>query len=135
MMRMEPGERVHLDELRLTMRVATQIDASRIATVERAPRIERDRLRSRHDRVVGRHVPVLDQSLAVLFIGVRIHIRFGLLEQYDLERAKRFRMIAAAEQADSELTPGKESFDERSLFVPFDQLHAERHEARTVPHD
>ena len=48
--RMKPRERVDLDELRPPARVAPQVDSSRVAAPENAPRLEGDALRLAHAR-------------------------------------------------------------------------------------
>ena len=54
--RVQPRERVHLQEHRPPLRIAAQIDAAAVAAAEQPPRGERDRAGRARLRVIGKTV-------------------------------------------------------------------------------
>jgi len=126
MLWMQASQWIDLHKVRLSFRIASQIDAASITTAENAPGREGDLLGSTDPTVlVGQYKPILDQVLTTFLVHIGIGVCFGMFFQNDLERAERTRVFPLANNAHRELAPRQIGLDQYGLLISCEELFAD----------
>jgi hypothetical protein len=120
----EAGERIGLEEMRLTVRVRAEIDPRRVAALKRP--VSRKRPRACELRFGVGSGRVGHELLAQLLVVERVDIGLGIGLQHNLANAEHAGVIAIAGDAHRELATGKVLLDQGRLPIAGDDARGSR---------